>query len=154
MHIKSFDKPEFARRLREARKKVGKGVSGPRGIAKAVGVHRNTYTLWEDDDSEYTPSNLNQFSKLCEALGVSPTYLLLGSEDWSLNVDDKYKEKIQEFYDRYSRDENFNGLIRMIMELKPELIPFFYDLLYEFGRYYSPDGDEAVELPELPPLPK
>lgn len=140
---KNIDKAKFAKRLKLCRLGHRRSFSVSQ-IAKHIGVHRNTYTKWEDSDRPELPSDLNVFAKMCDYLEVSATYLITGNEDWTLNVDRIYRDRIKGIYNKYITDKNFSFVVQAVYHADDDVVKSIADLFYNLNRNYralSEDDD-------------
>jgi transcriptional regulator with XRE-family HTH domain len=64
----------FGRRLKACRK--ARGYKKQTHIAKRLEIDSKRYWKWESGNA--TPQNLHELEKLCDLLGVTSDYLLLG----------------------------------------------------------------------------
>lgn len=71
----------FAQRLSSLRRVVG--YEDAKDFAEALGIQPNTYRRWERAETE--PS-IELILRICQRLGVTPTFLLLGHTQESANL--------------------------------------------------------------------
>ncbi len=118
---RQFDRKGVAKRLKDARENKP-GKPSITKLARIAGVHRNTYADWESAESHKLPSDVEVIEKICDFLQISPTYLISGNTDWSMDVAPQHKDRMQKFYNRFRSETDFNLLMRTALDMDIELI--------------------------------
>lgn len=116
----SFDKAEFAQRLRVARKRA-RLTQGE--VAAYIGLHPSAYNKWESLRANEKPK-LDQIARLCEILKIDDPMSLLFGVAYGLSFEDTIP-----VLQRIKSDSAYKFVVRSVADLAPAAVGAIADLI-------------------------